>query len=155
MPKVLVASQGRVIEALVDAEGIMVPSTPVIAIVPHHGVTPTIWHVAAMLTAPDASIGLHREAGGTGLGRGGCRVTARFLASLPLPGDDASWDLAADAAHRATAASLRGDGLAWTSELEQIAGAWAAAVDPGVDDDVDEWWRERRPRWRGARTLSG
>lgn len=153
VPKVLVASQGRVVEAVVDDTGTMVPSTPTIAVVPRPAAGVDPWHIAALLCAPETSAALHREAGGTGLGAGTCRVSARFLGSLPLPADAEAWDRAASAARRATAASRARDGARWHEELEAVAAAFSDRAQPGRADPVARWWSRRRPEWRGARTL--
>lgn len=58
-PKVLLATQTRVLEALVDAAGDLLPSTPVITLR-----TDRPWHLAAALTSLVVSaLALHRHAG--------------------------------------------------------------------------------------------
>lgn len=152
-PKVLVASQGRVVEVIVDDRGVLVPSVPVIAVVPL-GDDPDVWHLAAGLSAPSVAAGLQRDAAGTGLGTGTCRVTARFVAAVRLPEPGPTWDDAARAARRAGSAARRGDAVDWEAHLDHMARSLTADSDePGTPDAVFRWWRERRPRWRGARTL--
>ena len=89
VPKVLVASQGRVVEAVLDEVGHLVPSTPVVSVEPRPGVDVTPAHLAALLSSPVASAWVHRQAAGSGLGAGRCRVSARLLTGLPLPADRA------------------------------------------------------------------
>lgn len=150
VPKVLIASQGRVLEVIVDAAGSLVPSTPVIAVVPDTDVD--VWHLAAAISSPLASVRLHDEAGGTGMDGRGCRVTAGFVGALALPTDRAAWDDAADAARLATTASARGDAVTWAEQLDRLG---AALVGPGDRGDVLGWWIRQRPQWRGARLLTG
>ncbi len=152
-PKVLVASQGRVIEAVLDADGMMVPSTPVIAVVPRAGAGCTPAHVAALLCAPIVSAWLHRAATGTGMGQGTCRVTARFVSTIPLPRHRDAWDEAAVAAADATAASAAGDATSWDVQLTRLGALMNESYGLGVDDPVLEWWQDQRPGWRGARPL--
>lgn len=160
VPKVIVASQGRVLEAVADPEGDMIPSTPAIALIPRPGVDVSVWHLAAALCSPSASMRLHRQAAGTGLGAGTCRVTARFVSSLPAPCDREAWDLAADAARRATTAAAAFDAARWERALDDVAAAMLCADGPGDawpgrnGDALFEWWREQRPRWRGVRSLT-
>lgn len=154
VPKVLVASQGRVIEALVDPGGVMVPSTPTIAVRPRPDAVPGIWHIAAMLCDPRATARLHEEAGGTGLGVSTCRVTAGFLESLPQPDDPVAWDRAAEAARRASLAAECGDARTWSNELDRVASLLRpAGSDSEQAEALQRWWSRRRPGWRGARTL--
>lgn len=151
VPKVLIASQGRVLEAIVDATGSLVPSTPVIAVVPDADADVDIWHLAAAISSPFASLRLHDEAGGTGMDGKGCRVTAGFVGALPLPTDRVAWDEAADAARQATEASARDDATTWADQLDRLGAALVGRHDHG---DVLGWWNQQRPQWRGARLLN-
>lgn len=98
-PKVLVASQTRVIEAIADPHGEMVPSVPVVSVEPSDA-APSLWHVVALLTCPVATTRLHHAAAGTALSAAAIRVSARRLAELPLPADPGAWAQAAAAAER-------------------------------------------------------
>ena len=148
VPKVLIASQGRVLEVIVDADGSLIGSTPVIALVPKVDID--VWHLAAVVSSPLASLRLHLEAGGTGMDGRGCRVTTGFVGGLGLPGDRAAWDEAADAARRATSASARADETTWSEQLDRLGAAALGRSDAG---EVLSWWNQQRPPWRGARLL--
>ncbi|MEO0495553.1 MAG: hypothetical protein AAF081_19265, partial [Actinomycetota bacterium] len=128
VPKVLVASQTRVLEAIVDAEGRRVPCTPVVSVEPTGSAS--VWHLAALLTSPVASAWLLADAAGTALSADAVRVSASTLAALPLPADDRAWDTAAEAART-------GD----------VAGCGRAMLTAhGIDDDtLLAWWWERMP----------
>lgn len=166
VPKVLVASQGRVIEAIVDEAGFLVPSTPVVAIVPAADTDVDIWMIAAMLTCPFTSWLLRRRAAGTGLSPSGCRVSADFCGSIPLPSDRRAWRGAAVVAQRAARAAETGDGPGWQAALDEVGarmieayggpGSATASAVPiaGRESAASTWWREQRPPWRGARLLS-
>jgi predicted RNA methylase len=82
-PKVLVATQTRVVEAVADPDGDLVPVTPVIAVVPND--PGDVWRVAAALTAPPVAALVQRRLAGTGLSPGSVRLTASIVADLPLP----------------------------------------------------------------------
>ena len=128
VPKVLVASQTRLIEAIVDVDGRCVPCTPVVSVEPVGG--PSIWHLAALLISPVATAWLVTEAAGTALSAAAVRVSAATLAALPLPDDEQAWDIAAEAARN-------GDVAACGRAMLQ-----AHAVD---DDALYAWWWDRMP----------
>ena len=94
-PKLVVATQTRVVEAGVDVEGRWVPSVPALAVVP---VEPDdLWALAAAVLAPATSAWLAHRSAGTALDRGALRVAGPDLAALPLPVDGEAWGEAADA----------------------------------------------------------
>jgi SAM-dependent methyltransferase len=85
VPKVLVASQARHLHAVVDHEGTMLPSVPVISVVPRH---------LSDLDAIDAALRDRRTADwarstylGAGMRPGTIKLSARQVAGLPL-----AWD---------------------------------------------------------------
>lgn len=130
VPKVLVASQTKVIEAIVDETGRTVPSVPVVSVEPT-AEAPSLWHVAALLTSPVATVLAVLDAAGTALSADAIRVSAARLARLPLPADRVAWDEAAAAARRGDVdgcgrAMLRAHGLEERS-------------------DVLDFWETRRP----------
>ncbi|MEM9466049.1 MAG: N-6 DNA methylase [Actinomycetota bacterium] len=130
VPKVLVASQTKVIEALIDDAGVLVPGTPVVSVEPSSPEIGTA-RVAALLTSPVASARLAAVAAGTALSADSVRVSARLLADLPLPIDDDAWGRAAE---RATAGDVLGCGR-----------AMLVAHGLGDRSDILEWWTGRMP----------
>lgn len=147
VPKVLVAPQGKVIEAIVDRDGLLVPSTPVISVEPGASRPAPIGldHLTALLTSPVAAAIVHRDAAGSGLGAGSFRLTARRVAALPFPADADQWDRGADAARRATEAGAAGDVEAWRSALHAVATAMNAAFGLAEDHPVLWWWESLLP----------
>lgn len=131
-PKVVVASQTRLIEAAPDHSGTWVPSTPAISVVPRD--TRDVARLTAALCAPPvAAWALHRAVG-TGLSPDAIRVSAPLLTDVPLPTDDQAW---------ATATALLAAG-----ELDRY-GAVATAMYALPTDraaTVERWWADRRPR---------
>jgi hypothetical protein len=94
-PKVLVATQTRIIEAVADPDGGLWPSVPVVSVVPTDpGVD--VWDLLAVLSSREATRFMARRSLGTGLASGTMRVSARVLPGLPLPEDRAAWRVAAD-----------------------------------------------------------
>jgi SAM-dependent methyltransferase len=83
VPKVLVANQTRVIEAVVDEAGAWLPGVPAVTARPVPGEDP--WPIAAVLTSPIASRWAWQRAAGTGLSSGTMRLGPRWLGDLPWP----------------------------------------------------------------------
>lgn len=140
VPKVLVASQTRVIEAVVDVGGTALPSVPVLSVEP--GDAADLWRLAAVLTCPVISAWLATRSAGTGLGHTAFRVRARELASAPLPSGRASWDQGARAAEAAQRAAEHRDASTYASELRALANAMNSAYEV-ADDGVIDWWLSR------------
>jgi N-6 DNA Methylase len=83
VPKVVVANQTRVLEAVVDEAGDWLPGVPALTVRPADGVDP--WAIAAVLTSPVASRWAWHHAAGTGLSARTVRLGPRWLADLPWP----------------------------------------------------------------------
>lgn len=97
VPKVLIANQTPILEAVCDAAGDWLPGVPVVAAYPLDAgrSTEVAWQVAAVLTSPAASVWAWHERGGTGLGPTAIRVGPTMLADLAWP--DGPLDDAIDA----------------------------------------------------------
>lgn len=125
VPKVLVASQTRVVEAVVDAAGEWLPGVPVVTVVPTR--PEKLWAVGAVLSAPVASVWIARRAAGTGRSGRVVRVSATTLATIPWP--KGSLTVAAEALREG---DVRGGGRAVLR---------AYGVDPdGSGARLLEWW---------------
>ena len=132
-PKVLVATQTRVLEAMADPEGGLLGSVPVLCVRPND--PGLLWHVLAALHAPAATAWLFRRSAGTALSADACRPTAALLADLPVPPTGPAWDLAAEAARAAT------EGRGSVVDVARLADAALGVHDP----DLLAWWDARRP----------
>jgi hypothetical protein len=113
-PKVVVASQTRVVEAAADPAGALLPSTPVISIVPARA--EDTGPIAALLASPAVSAWTAARLAGTGLAPGALRITGRALAEVPLPRDADAW--------------------------QEGSAAFAAWVDAGSPPDAAAGWAE-------------
>lgn len=133
-PKVVVATQTRVLEAVADPDGSLLASVPAIAIRPHD--PGHLWRVLAVVSAPSSSAWLLRRSAGTALSADSCRPTAALLGALPVPDDERAWDAAA-AAVRAAAEGRRS-----IAEAAALADEALGVSDPAVL----AWWDRRRPR---------
>jgi SAM-dependent methyltransferase len=88
VPKVLVANQTRVIEAVADPAGAWLPGVPVNTVTPHSDDPGLVWEIAAVLTAPVASVIAWHAAAGTGLSTTSLRVSPSLLGAIPWPAGD-------------------------------------------------------------------
>jgi len=80
VPKILIANQTKVIEAVHDVRGEWLPGVPVITCI-----TDQPARVMAVLSSAAANEWVHAHAAGSGLGAGTVRLNPRLLASIPLP----------------------------------------------------------------------
>ncbi len=142
VPKVVVATQTRVVEAVADVEGIWVPSTPVIAVPAPPG---RLWHVLAALLAPPVSAWALHLSAGAALAPDALKLSAAQVRTIPAPVDERAWDDGADAAH---AAQVAGDAAERRGALESLGRAMVAAH--GISGDsgtaLFDWWLRRLPR---------
>lgn len=124
-PKVLVATQTRVLEAAVDERGETVPSVPVISVVPRDPAI--VWHLLAVLLAPPVTAWALRGWGGTALSARALKLGSPQVRAIPLPDPSRAWD---------DAVELLRDG--------DVVGAGARmCVAYGVDEGVHAWWADR------------
>lgn len=79
VPKILIANQTKVIEAVDDACGDWLPSVPVITCVANDREV-----VLRVLASAAANEWVHHHAAGSGLGAGTVRLNPRLLAGIPL-----------------------------------------------------------------------
>ena len=149
VPKVLVAAQTKVIEAVADRVGDVVPMTPLISVEPADPAD--LWRIAAVLLAPPVSA----RAVAVGLGSGRSAATLRWSASAalltPLPADMDAWAQGAALAEQLHSATV----VERTGLLEQLARTMTRAycMDPDGDRgrSLVEWWLERAVVRRPAR----
>jgi len=139
-PKLLVATQTRVVETWADTEGAAVPATPVISVEPHD--PSDLWHVAAALNAPLVNAWLAGHSFGTALSISAIKFSAQDLASLPAPTNRRAWDRAASLLQNSCAeASSPAGGFAVEGVLPQFADLMEQAY--ATTSDVSVWWHER------------
>jgi hypothetical protein len=141
VPKVLIANQTRVIEAVADPDGAWIPGVPVTTATPltaphHDDPAEAVWELAAVLTSPVASALCWHQAAGTGLSATTVRLSPSMLAALPWPGGSLT---------NAVAALRHGD-------VSACGRAVLAAY--GLADDeagpLVTWWSAGLPRRSGG-----
>ena len=126
-PKLVVASQTRVVEVVVDDAGAWVPGVPLVVVL---APSPRLWPLAAALASPAITAWVLHRTAGTALTPQALKVTATLLRDAPLPTDEEAWA-------RGTAAFRSGD-------LDGFGDAMAAAYGTGAE--LTEWWAERAKR---------
>ncbi len=140
-PKVLVANQTRVLEAVADTAGEWLPGVPVVAIYPgghSNGVVRAVREIEAVLTSASASAWAWHERGGTGLSANTIRVGPVMLGELPWP--TGSLDAAVEA--------LAADDVVRCGRAVDAA----YGVDEEAADTLARWWEPlvvRRTEGRG------
>jgi len=143
-PKVLLATQSRLLEPVVDRDGIVAPATPLIAV---HAEADQLDRVAAVLLAPPVVVWAWRRWFGTAMAIDAVKLAARQVREVPLPADLTRWD---------EAAALLGAGTARAPVDEDADGGRAAAravalevarlmtAAYGAGPAVFDWWRDRQ-----------
>jgi hypothetical protein len=127
VPKVVVATQTRVIEAAVDERGAWVPCVPVISVVAD---ARHLWPLATALCSPPLTALAATERLGAARSVSALKLSASDVRGLPLPPRSKHWDQAVDA--------LR------AGEVDESGRLMCAAYHVG--GDVLTWWRSRLPR---------
>jgi hypothetical protein len=138
VPKVLVASQTRVVEAVADRRGDVVPVTPTIAVLPARGDDLDL--VVAALVSPPVAAWMRRRRAGSGMSAAAVRIGAADLLEVPLPADQGRW---------AAAAGRFAAGVGWADHAMAMCQAYGVAADA---DRLVSWWLGELPRSvRGGR----
>lgn len=93
VPKVLVANQTSIIEAVCDPNGEWLPTVPVIGVYPHvdgavRSAEAGAWEITTVLTSPIASAWVWHHAAGTGLSATSIRLGPAALGTVPWPHGD-------------------------------------------------------------------
>lgn len=130
VPKVLVATQTRVPEAVADPAGRLLPSVPMVSVVP---VDPgDVWRIAAVLTCPAVALLAARRHLGSGRNARALRLRAAEVLELPLPADGRRWRAAAER-------------LAAGAPLAEVGAAMDAAYGLVDDHELLAWWLDLVP----------
>lgn len=136
-PKVVLPTQSKVFEPVVDRAGRLVPATPVLSI---HAAPESLNHLAALLLSPPLVAWAYRRWFGTALSVDAIKLAARDLSLLPTPDDTERWDEAA--------ALVPGADHASPGEARHIADQVAELMTTAfaADPAVLAWWRKRLPK---------
>jgi hypothetical protein len=143
VPKVLVANQTRIVEAVADVAGEWLPGVPVISVTPSTASgdpTRAVRELEAVLTCPVASVLAWHIGGGTGMSTQAVRLTPAVLSGVPWPAGDL--DAAVSAIERGDvvgcgAAVLRSYGMSAEDSTELLTW-WSEALPTRLDHEPDE-----------------
>ena len=136
-PKLLVATQTRVVEVVVDPDGAMVPATPLVIVEPDEA---DLWLLAAALSAPPVTARAAVATLGTARSAGRIKLAARQVAGLSLPVDRAAWEEGAATARDLWIAGESASPDSWRAFGVLMCRAYREDPDPLV-----AWWWERHP----------
>ncbi len=95
VPKIVMATQTKVIEVIVDNDAEYVASIPLITITPSD--LSQIWHLAAALASPVTCALALRQFAGAALNADAIKLSAKQILQLPVPKTGPEWDEAAQA----------------------------------------------------------
>ena len=139
VPKLMVATQTPVLEVLPDEKGTLLPSVPVITVVPE---AISLWHAAALLTAPTLTAWAAAQHLGASLSTSAIKLSARQIEDLPLPPASEAWD---DAAAHAKDAFSADSSAERSAHLGRLARRMCEAF--GIEDPAEliAWWSNRLP----------
>jgi len=128
VPKVLIANQTSIVEAVCDPDGAWLPGVPVVAAYPYDvSSVNAAWEIAAVLIAPSVSAWAWHRRGGTGLSSTTIRVGPTMLAELPWPSGSID---------NAVAALRAGDVLACARLVDVAYG-----IGPDERGVLAAWWQ--------------
>lgn len=137
VPKVVVAAQSAVVEAVIDASGGWVPSVPVISV---EAPLDRLALIAAVLSAPPISAYVLDHYGGAALSGNAVKLSARQVLALPLPADHHSWVRAAELITGLDTVVGRSE---WEERRNESARLLCAAYGVDPSGDVMTWWFSR------------
>ena len=148
VPKVLLATQTRVIEVFVDEAGRFLPCTPLVTVTPRPGADP--WRIASALASPVSTAIAAGRYAGTALSADAIKLSAKQAMALPAPTDAGAW---AEAADLFRAAQSEPDAGRRIEALRRFGRASLASFGVGGDGAgaVESWWAGRLERGRGRR----
>ena len=140
-PKVLLATQTKVLEVLPDPEGKLIPSTPTISI---ECGPEEIWKITSVLSSAAISAYAFSRVAGSALSSDTIKLSAKQVNALPLPPISDYWEQASEYAQEAFGLKLKD---AKRSKMKEMSCNISLAY--GCDDNLlEEWWLKRLPKWR-------
>lgn len=142
MPKLLLATQTRVLEVAADPEGRYVALTPVIVVTPKDAAD--LWWIGALLSSPAVSAWVAGRIFGTARSLSAIKPSAALLRKIPVPEASDSWWRAGAHYRRATFApdSIQRQRALFESARETLRGHGLAGPSAAA---VLNWWAARLP----------
>ena len=137
-PKLLIATQTKVLQVGIDSNGDCVASVPLVAAVPRVGVA--LERLAVIFAAPVVSALAAEWSIGVGLAGGVIKLSADQARALPLPALRDEWEEATAKFVRWLESSREDEGLL------EVARAMNRAYGVAEGTALDWWWERRRQR---------
>ena len=141
VPKLLLATQTKVIEVVVDETGLLIPSVPVITVTVQKT---SLWHGAAVLMSPPVTAWAATQYMGSALSSDAIKLSAKQVETLPTPKASQVWD---DAAERLESAQDASSQAEWQSLMHQYGALMCDAFELDDHEQLLAWWKERLPSW--------
>ena len=137
-PKVVVATQSKLLEPVIDIAGRMIPSTPLLAV---HTDLDDLGAVAAVCLAPPVVAAAWERWFGSALAVDALKLAASQLGELPLPPDRRIWQKASALITDHATSVAPGD----ADHARSLAAEVAALMNEAyrADSAVLKWWLER------------
>ncbi len=145
-PKLMLATQTKVLEAYVDSTGRFLPSVPIVTITAND--IADLWRLGALLCSPPVTLFAARRHLGAALSSEALKLGASDVLGLPLPTDRDAWTAAAEHFERACVAATEDFR---SSELRASATVMCGAFGLEDDEELLAWWVNRLPAPRGER----
>ncbi len=146
VPKVLVATQTPLIEAVVDERGQWLPSVPVLTITSR---TPddsmALWRLASALASPVCCTTALAQTCGTALTVTAIKLSAKAVLTLPLPRVETLWQESAAIFRAASTTNNAADRSAALLEFAAVSIASHGLTGQSAREHLD-WWRLRLTR---------
>lgn len=137
-PKVVLATQSKILEPLIDWDGTLVPMTPLIAV---HADQGNLAMVAAVLLAPPVVAWAWERWFGTAMAVDALKLAAKQVVDLPLPPDQLLWEKAAKSIADASLLDEPEDHGNRSKLIDDVAMLMTEAY--GADESVYRWWKQR------------
>ena len=140
VPKVLMATQTRIVEVIADAEGELIPSLPLITIMPRN--SDDLWRIAAAVASPVTSLWALRMFAGAALHADAIKLSAKQTALIPLPIQEQAWNESAELFQQAQHAE---DAESRVPSLKSYATRIVEAygLDRESQQEILDWWLAR------------
>ena len=140
-PKVLLATQTKVLEVVPDLDGKLIPSTPVISI---ECDPQDIWKITAVLSSAAMSAYAFSTTAGSALSSNTIKLSAKQVMNLPLPSESNHWTKASKYAESAFNAKNREE-----KKKQMLKMSEEINIAYGCDNEIlQKWWIHRLPKWR-------
>jgi hypothetical protein len=136
-PKLMLATQTKVLEVFVDAAGRLLPSVPVVTVTAD---IDNLWRLGALLSSPPVTLVAARRHLGAALATDALKLAASDVMALPLPADHGVWSAAAQQFRRACSAKSHEERA---DCLHASALLMCDAFGLQGDEELLAWWADR------------